>query len=89
MHKYRARTKKNDRINLINNDLLGAKTKKAFITALTTVLQEVAKDNLSAEEKEAEYTLYRELRDRVYLMSTEDFGYFVVLLKFDFSYLDK
>lgn len=89
LHKYRARTKKTDRINLINNDLLGAKTKKSFITALTTVLQEVAKDNLSAEEKEAEYTLYRELRDRVYLMSTEDFGYFVVLLKFDFSYLDK
>ncbi len=80
LHAYRSEATKNDRKNLIQSELLVAKSKKTFLDALTTVIKEV--DTSSLE-------LFKELRDRVHLMSAEDFGYFVVLLKFDYAYAER
>ena len=80
LHAYRAEATKNDRKNLIQSDLLVAKSKKVFLDALTTIIKDVDQNALK---------LFKELRDRVHLMSAEDFGYFVVLLKFDYAYAER
>lgn len=80
LHEYRAKATKNDRKNLIQEELLVAKSKKAFLDALTTVVKGV---------DESALVLFKELRDRIHLMSSEDFGYFVVLLKFDYAYVER
>jgi len=80
LHAYRAEATKNDRKNLIQSELLVAKSKKNFLDALTTVIKDVDATSLP---------LFKELRDRVHLMSAEDFGYFVVLLKFDYAYAER
>jgi hypothetical protein len=80
LHAYRAEATKNDRKNLIQSELLVAKSKKNFLDALTTVIKDVDAASLP---------LFKELRDRVHLMSAEDFGYFVVLLKFDYAYAER
>ena len=77
---YRADAKKMDRANLIKNDLLQAKSKKQFLDSLATVIKDAKPEALE---------LFKALRDRVHLMNSEDFGYFVVLLKFDFAYLER
>lgn len=76
---YRLDDKKGSRkrVNLIDEELLSSKSKKYFIGALTELINDVKEENL---------LLFRELRDRVHLMSMEDFGYFVVLLRFDYTY---
>ena len=81
---YRGRATRTDRINLIKNDLLGSGSKRKFLDALAIVLGDACKEEASNEE----IVLYKELRDRIYLMDNEDFGYFVVLLKFDFTYVE-
>lgn len=78
--KYREKATKNDRKNLIQSDILGAKSKKAFIDALAIVIADIDKESLDG---------FKQLRDRVHLMSTEDFGYFIVLLKFDYAYEER
>jgi hypothetical protein len=80
LHEYRNKASKNDRKNLIDKELLGAKTKKTFLDALATIIKDIDKEAL---EK------IKTLRDRVHLMSAEDFGYFVVLLKFDYAYEER
>jgi len=80
LHEYRDKASKNDRKNLIDKELLSAKTKKQFLDALVTIIKEVEQDSLQA---------FKILRDKVHLMSAEDFGYFVVLLKFDYAYEDR
>jgi len=68
-----------DRKNLIEKELLVAKSKKPFLDGLATI----------ASTKEIDENLLetiKKLRDRVHLMSTEDFGYFIVLLRFDYAY---
>lgn len=77
---YRAKATKNDRKNLIDSDILGAKSKKAFIDALALIIKDIDKESLES---------FKQLRDRVHLMSAEDFGYFVVLLKFDYAYAER
>lgn len=77
---YRAKATKMDRKNLIDSDILGAKSKKAFIDALALILKDIDKESLES---------VKHLRDRVHLMSFEDFGYFVVLLKFDYAYAER
>lgn len=77
---YREGAKKNDRKNTIQLNLLGAKSKKAFIDALVTIISDVDEDILP---------IIKQLRDRVHLMSSEDFGYFIVLLKFDYAYEER
>lgn len=80
LHAYRIKATKMDRKNLIQSELLVAKSKKAFLDALTTVIKDVDETTLK---------LFKELRDRVHLMSADDFGYFVVLLKFDYAYTER
>lgn len=80
LHEYREGTTKNDRRNLIQSDLLAAKSKKPFLGALTTLVKDVDESKLE---------MFKSLRDKVHLMSAEDFGYFVVLLKFDYAYAER
>lgn len=86
---YRERATKLDRINLIKNELLGAKSKKAFINALVEVVEHTKQDIIQHDLKNSELDIYKDLRDKVHMMNSEDFGYFVVLLKFDFAYVER
>ncbi|MCK9347174.1 MAG: hypothetical protein M0P40_08710 [Bacteroidales bacterium] len=80
LKKFRADAKKRDRANLIEKELLQAKTKKQFLDGLASLIKDV--------EPELFETI-KVLRDKVHLMNAEDFGYFVVLLKFDYAYQEK
>lgn len=77
---FRKAGTKTDRINLIKNDLLGAKSKKAFIEGLTAVLKDI---------EMADMTIIKQLKDDVHLMTNEEFGYFNTLLKFDYTFVEK
>ena len=89
LHAYRNRAKKTDRINLLQSDLLVAKSKKAFINALVKIVEDTKKDITEHELNESVLDIFKTLRDRVHMMNSEDFGYFVVLLKFDFAYVER
>lgn len=89
LHAYRNRAKKTDRINLIQNDLLVAKSKKAFIDALVKIVEDTKKDIAEHDLDNSALDIYKNLRDRVHMFNAEDFGYFVVLLKFDFAYVER
>jgi hypothetical protein len=80
LKQYRADAKKRDRANLIDSELLQAKTKKQFLDGLATLIKDVDQESLGT---------FKTLRDKVHLMTAEDFGYFVVLLKFDYAYQEK
>ena len=80
LKEYRADAKKRDRANLLENELLQAKTKKQFLDGLATLIKDVDPKLLQT---------FKTLRDKVHLMTAEDFGYFVVLLKFDYAYQEK
>ena len=67
--------------NNISN-LLSAKSKKGFIETLTEIISDLKPDNKAL-------TVYKGLRDYVHLLNNEDFGYFVVLLKFDYAYQER
>jgi hypothetical protein len=67
------------RKNKLEN-LLSAKTKKNFLEVLTELVKDFDADNS---------VLLKELKTKVYLMTSEDFGYFIVLLKFDYAYQGK
>lgn len=79
---YRAADKRGStkRANVVQNQLFASKTKKGFLEALTEMISEVEENQLE---------MYKELRDRIHLMNNEDFGYFVVLLKFDYAYQER
>ncbi len=76
---YRAADKKGStkRANIVQNQLFASKTKKGFLEALTEIISEVEEQRLSD---------FKDLRDRIHEMTNEDFGYFLVLLKFDYAY---
>jgi len=78
--KYRADAKKRDRANLLENELLQAKSKKQFLDGLANIVKDVDLELLET---------FKTLRDKVHLMNAEDFGYFIVLLKFDYAYQEK
>jgi len=80
LHEYREGTTKTDRKNFIQSELLVAKTKKSFLDALSTLIKDV---------NESKLEMFKSLRDKVHLMSSEDFGYFVVLLKFDYAFAER
>ncbi len=80
LHEYRVNATKNDRKNLIQSELLVAKSKKNFLDALTLIIKDV-------DEKALD--VFKNLRDKVHMMTSEDFGYFVVLLKFDYAYEER
>ena len=68
------------RSNIVQNQLLTSNSKKPFLEALTEVVKDAEDDKLQ---------IFNELRNRVHLMTNEDFGYFVVLLKFDYAYQER
>lgn len=80
LKKYRDDAKKRDRANLIENELLQAKTKKQFLDGLANLIKDVDTNLLET---------FKTLRDKVHIMTAEDFGYFVVVLKFDYVYQEK
>ncbi|MCF6240683.1 MAG: hypothetical protein L3J74_04985 [Bacteroidales bacterium] len=65
--------------NLVN-ELFKSSNKKMFLNSLTEILKLEQDDNIG---------YLKELRDKVHLMNSEDFGYFVTLLKFDYAYQQK
>jgi len=75
--KFKAHAEKRDRINLIENQLLKSKFKKQFLDGLATLIKDVEIESLET---------FKMLRDKIHLMSSEEFGYFIVLLKFDYAY---
>ena len=80
LHAYRGQGGKTGHKNLIENELLTAASKKKFIDALAKVVKDVQKEYLE---------IIGELKKRVHLMTSEDFGYFVVLLRFDYAYEER
>ncbi len=82
LYNYRSGDKKGStkRSNLLKTELLAAKSKKQFLEALTEVVKDV--DSSAIE------TL-RLFRDKIHLMNTEDFGYLVTLLKFDYALVER
>jgi len=79
--KYRATDKKGStkKANVLKN-LFAAKSKKGFLEILTDII---------SDESVIDFKVFKELRDRIHLMNNEDFGYFVVLLKFDYAYQER
>lgn len=77
---YRKGAKGTDRTNLINKRLFDETSKKVFIGALTDMLNDVS--NEQALE-------LKDLKNRIHLMSNEDFTYFRTLLKFDYAFAEK
>jgi hypothetical protein len=78
--KYRTSGTKNDRKNLVEKDLFEAKSKRGFIKHLTVMISGVDDDQLE---------VLKGLKDEIHLMNNEEFGYFAVLLRFDYTYLEK
>lgn len=78
--RYRNSGSKNDRKNLIEQELFGAKSKKGFIDALTNMVKDLESQDLETLKK---------LKDEVHLMTNEEYGYFCTLLKFDYAFVEK
>ena len=78
--RYRSNAKGNTGKNLIEKDLFGAKSKRAFIEALTEMISVLEGSDLDA---------LKNLKDEVHLMTNEEFGYFSTLLKFDYAFEEK
>ena len=77
--KYREGARKRDRATLIEKKIFGKRSKQDFIENLILIIQD-------DEVDESIISQVKELRDRVYLMSSEDFSYLWLLLKFDYAY---
>lgn len=79
---YRKSAKKNDRKNLIQEDLLGATNQRGFLSALSQLASDssVGDDMVEAAN---------EMRDAAHFTSSADFNYFIALLKFDYAYQDR
>jgi hypothetical protein len=80
LHTYREEGRKNDRKNRIEKEILAAKSKKSFVDALSVIVKDIQDEHLDT---------IKELKNRVHLMTSEDFGYFVVLLRFDYAYQER
>ncbi len=80
LHAYRDNGRTNERKNRIEKDLLTAASKKKFINELAAIVQDIEAEHLS---------LIKDLKNRVHLMTSEDFGYFIVLLRFDYAYQER
>lgn len=78
--KYRNTGKGNTRITLIEKELFQTKSKKGFLDSLTTVIQDADDDYLDD---------LKNLRDEIHLMTNEEFGYSLTLLKFDYIFIQR
>ena len=80
LKRYRSQTTKTTRKNQIENDLLGATTPKYFLQTLADIASIADESLLPSLNK---------LRDQIHFASIQDFRYFVTLLKFDYTYLER
>jgi hypothetical protein len=86
IYEYRVATQKDKagstKVANTIKSLLASKSKRNFIEGLTEIISDEKLDKLALP-------VFNELRERVHLMTNEDFGYFVVLLKFDYAYQER
>lgn len=80
MLRYRNGSKGTERTNLINKELFAAKHPRAFVNALITVMNGIDADDVD---------FIKQLKDDIHLMSIEEFGYFVTLIKFDYAFHER
>jgi hypothetical protein len=80
LHAYRSKGGKTVHKSLIEKELLAAGSKKKFIDALARMVTDIDPSYLET---------IRDLKKLVHLMTAEDFGYFSVLLRFDYAYEER
>ncbi|MCU0430983.1 MAG: hypothetical protein MUF42_13545 [Cytophagaceae bacterium] len=68
------------RKNLVEKELWEAKSKRAFIEILTTMIKDLDTNDLD---------IIKAFKDDIHLMTNEEFGYLSTLLKFDYAFLEK
>ena len=78
--RYRNTGKGNSRITLVEKELFTSKSKKGFIESLTLILPDLENEDLKR---------LKTLKDEIHLMTNEEFGYFIALLKFDYAFIQK
>ena len=78
--RYRNTGKGNTRITLVEKEMFTSKSKKGFIESLTLMIPDLEGEDLES---------LKTLKDEVHLMTNEEFGYFLTLLKFDYAYQQK
>lgn len=80
LHAYRSQGSGTGHKNLIEKELLTAGTRKKFIDTLVRMVTDIDPGHLKT---------IQDLKKRVHLMTPEDFGYFAVLLRFDYAYEER
>ncbi|MEQ8469691.1 MAG: hypothetical protein RIC35_00820 [Marinoscillum sp.] len=78
--RYRNTGKGMSRITLVEKEMFTSTSKKGFIESLTQMISDLNDQDL---------TTLKTLKDEVHLMTNEEFGYFLTLLKFDYAYQQK
>jgi hypothetical protein len=79
--KYRSAGRKNDRKNLLEKEFFKT-NKKEFLKALDKI---VSDDSVELDIIEK----MNSLRDYIHFTNREEFSYFILLLKFDYSYQER
>lgn len=78
--RYRNNGKGNSRITLVEKEMFTSKSKKGFIESLTQMIPDLADQDLDT---------LKSLKEEIHLMTNEEFGYFLTLLKFDYAFQQK
>lgn len=78
--RYRNTGKGMSRITLVEKEMFTSKSKRGFIESITLMIPDLEGEDLDS---------LKTLKDEVHLMTNEEFGYFLTLLKFDYAYLQK
>lgn len=78
--RYRNTGKGMSRVTLVEKEMFTSKSKRAFIDSLTLMIPDLEGEDLES---------VKTLKDEVHLMTNEEFGYFLTLIKFDYAYLQK
>ncbi|WP_192349021.1 hypothetical protein [Algoriphagus sp. Y33] len=78
--RYRNTGKGMSRVTLVEKEMFTSKSKRGFIESLTLMIPDLEGEDLES---------LKTLKDEVHLMTNEEFGYFLTLLKFDYAYQQK
>ncbi|WP_162417151.1 hypothetical protein [Cyclobacterium roseum] len=78
--RYRNTGKGMSRVTLVEKELFTSKSKRGFIESLTLMIPDLDGEDLES---------LKTLKDEIHLMTNEEFGYFLTLLKFDYAYQQK
>ncbi len=78
--RYRNTGKGNTRITLVEKEMFTSKSKRGFLESLTLLIPDLEGEDLES---------IKSLKDEIHLMTNEEFGYFLTLLKFDYAYQQK